>query len=187
MEQGRDRFEFSPERNSDSIRIGPSVEFKPLALVSGRAAIGFRTTTFRDAGQPDYKGTTASVDLQYSFRGRTQFTIVAQRDLEYSYLFSQRDYVLTGLTASVTQRVGDSWDVRGTVGRHRLTYRRPELRTGAQEPTGESFPSYGINLGYYIGRHRVGFDVQHQSRESDVDDGRGYERLRISSSVTYMF
>ena len=177
----------SPERNSDSLGIGPSVEFKPLALISGRAAYGFRRVRFRDGGQPAFKGTVASVDLQYAIRGRTQFAIVAQRDLEYSYLYTQRDYVQSGLTALMTQRVGDSWDVRGTVGRNRLTYRTREPGAVAQGLPGETIVSYGINVGYYIGRNRVAFGVQHHDRQSDVADGRAYERLRISSAFTYRF
>ena len=84
VEQGRDRFAFLSERNSNSLLISPSVEFKPLAIISGRAAIGFRNVTFRDGRQPEFKSSVASVDLQYTLRSRTQLTVGAQRDLEYS-------------------------------------------------------------------------------------------------------
>ena len=40
VEQQQDRFQFSADRNSDSLRVLPSVEFKPRALISGRATVG---------------------------------------------------------------------------------------------------------------------------------------------------
>ena len=184
-EKGRDKFEFSPERDSDSFRVGPSVDFKPLALVSGHAGFGFGRVTFKQPGQPEFKSTVGSVDLQYNFRATTQIAVTAQRNLEYSYLYAQRDYVLTALTPSVTQRFGESWEVRGNVGRNRLSYRRRD--PGVSELPAETILSYGISAGYHIGRNRVGFDVQHNRRRSDVDDGRGYDRLRVTSSLTYGF
>jgi len=186
VEQGRDRFEFSSERNSDSFRVTPSVEFKPLALISGRAAVGFRRLRFREGDVPEFKGVVALVDLQYAFRGRTQFSIGASRDLEYSYIYS--NYVLAGFNSSVTQRLGDAWDVRGTGGRYRLTFRQgPQGIAGARALPSETFLHFGLDVGYYIGRTRTGFSVQHYGRESDVSLGRGYERLRIGSSLTYVF
>ncbi len=185
LSRGRDRFALSPERNSDSVGIGPSVEFKPLALISGSAALGLRRVRFREAGQPEFKGKVATVDLHYNFRSRTQFGVGVLRSLEYSYLATQRDYVLTSVSTSMTQRVTDRWDIRGTVGRNRLSYRRPEAFQ--QILYGESIMSYDVNVGYYIGRSRLGFDVRHDARQSDVEDGRGYERLRISSVFTYAF
>jgi len=90
VEQERDRFEFSAVRNSDSLRISPSVEFKPLAVVSGHATFGFRRVRFLDGDQPEFKSTVASVDLQYTLRGHTQIGFRAERDLEYSYLETDR-------------------------------------------------------------------------------------------------
>src|SRR5262249_25484212 len=40
-----DAFPYSPERNSDSYRVMPGVEFKPKALVNGDAWIGYRSFT----------------------------------------------------------------------------------------------------------------------------------------------
>ena len=189
VDQGRDRFAFSAERNADIFRVSPSVEFKPLALVSGRAAIGFHKVSFRQSGQPDYKSTAASVDLQYTLRSRTQFAIRAQRDLEYSYIDTQVDYVLGGFTASVTQRLADRWDAIVTGGRYGLNYRRRPLGgvAGAQDFPNERVVIAGLSVGYFIGRNRVSFDVDYQSRQSDLAITRGYDRLRVGSSLTYVF
>jgi hypothetical protein len=185
VDQGRDRFAFSPERNSDNFRVAPSVEFKPLALISGRAAIGFHRVSFRQSGQPDYKSTAASIDLQYTLRSRTQFSIRAQRDLEYSYIDTQIDYVLAGFTTSVTQRFADRWDAVVTGGRYGLNYRRQPL--GGFTYPNERVLLAGSSVGYFIGRNRVSFDIDYQSRQSDLAITRGYHRLRVGSSLSYVF
>jgi hypothetical protein len=188
VEQQRDRFEFSSNRNSDSVRVMPTIEFKPLALISGRVAVGFRKLTFLQGDVPEFKGLVAAVDLAYTLRARTQFAIAVRRDLEYSYLYEQNVYVVAAFTASVTQRVGDAWDVRGTVGRSHLTYQsRFQSLAVAADLTGETSLSAGVDVGYHIGRSRVGFNVDHAQRDSDVSLGRGYQRLVIGSSLSYVF
>jgi hypothetical protein len=185
--QSQDRFEFSPQRNSDSVYIGPSVEFKPLALISGRAAIGVRRTRFRELDQPEFKSSVASIDLNYTLRARTQIAVGARRDLEYSFLYTHRDYVLTTVSTTVTQWLGDHWDVRANASRHRLAYRTYDAGQAAQASIGETVLSYGGNVGYHLGRHRIGIDVLHQQRSSNAGDGRDYDRLRIGSSLIYSF
>ena len=40
VERFRDRFEFSPERDTNQLRVAPIVEFRPDAVISGRAGYG---------------------------------------------------------------------------------------------------------------------------------------------------
>jgi hypothetical protein len=183
LARSRSRFESSPERDADSWRIGPSVEFRPLALISGSASVGFQRAKFRDPRQPEFKSTVANVNLQYRLHGQTQFAVSAERNLEYSYLETQFDYVLAGLTTSVNHRFNDRWDVVGTVRRYGLSYRRRE--SNADAPS-ETFIGGGASLGYWLGRHRVAFDVDHNHRDADIA-AHEYERFRISSSLTYVF
>jgi hypothetical protein len=190
LEQQRDRFAFSSDRNSDSFRVMPAVEFKPLALISGRAAVGFRRFSFVQGDVPDIEGVVADVDLTYTLRGRTQFTVAARRDLEYSYRDLQNVYVIAGFTVSATQRIGDGWELRGTVGRFHLDYRNTfQAGAGLAGETagpGESDLSLGMGIGYHIGRSRVGFNVDRYQRSS-LAVGRDYERLVVGSSLTYIF
>jgi hypothetical protein len=166
----------------------PTVEFKPFALISGRASIGFRRVRFIEGDVKEFTGTVASVDLTYTFRGRTQFGILVRRDLDYSYLDLQRAYLSTGFTTSVAHRLGGGWDVRGTFGRSRLSYDQVVQSTPvADNGPGEISLSYGGNVGYQLGRSRIGLDVNHIQRDSDVSAGRGYRRLRVGSSITYLF
>jgi hypothetical protein len=193
MERDRDRFELSPDRDSDSIRIVPSITFSPLALVSGRAAVGFQRRRFLTSGEPDFSGTVAFVDLNYTLLARTRFTVAARRELEYSYLVGQHEYLDAEVTGSVTQRIGDAWDVGGSLGRARLTYPRRATPTTAGAPEPPVFPdetilTRGLDVGYNVGRARIGFHVERRERATDGGPlFRGYERLRIGSTLTYVF
>ena len=183
IEQHRDEFVSAPERNSASLRIEPSVEFKPSALVSGRAAIGFRRRSFSEVGTGTFKGTVASVDLHYTLLGRTLFTVGARRDLDYSYLHP--DYLYAGYTLAVTHRLSDSWDVGGSLGRFRLRYLINALQG---EDSNETTMNSGLTVGYRIGPPaRVGFYITQYRRTSEVAQRYGYDRLRVGSSVSYNF
>jgi hypothetical protein len=186
VSRGRTRFASSPERNNENWSIGPSVEFKPLALISGIASVAFQRTTFRDTTQPEFSSIIATVNLQYTLHGRTQFSVTGQRNLEYSYLETQRDYVLAGAGVTVTHRLHDRWDVDGSIGRYGLSYRRHDGATGLQRPPTQAFSNYGTSLGYRFGRHRLAFDLDYGRRDADIA-AHEYDRLRVGSSLTYVF
>jgi hypothetical protein len=183
---GRDRFERSPQRNSENIWITPSVEFKPFALISGRAAWGFRRVTFSDPTQPTFKGSVATVDLQYSFRNRTQFSVGFRRDLEYSYLLVQQDYLSKDISTTVSQRLGERWDLIVGVSRYVLSYRRQDPTATSTDPPKETIMNYRGGIGYYFGRNRAAIDVYQWNREAQTAV-RGYGRTRVMSSFTYAF
>jgi hypothetical protein len=190
VDRARDRFEFAADRHSNSFSVSPSVEFKPFALVSGRASVGFRSRRFLTGGVPDFNGTVAFADLTYTMRERTRFAVAARRELEYSYIVGLRDYIVGDVTASVMQRFGESWDARGSLGRGRLTYRQPSTPTtpGAKAISPETVLTVGVDVGYNVARTRVGFQLEHRGRQAERGgSNRDYRRLRIGSSLTYAF
>jgi hypothetical protein len=187
--QGRARFDTAVDRNADEFQVTPSVEFSPFAIVSGRASVGFLKRTFA-AGTPTFNGTSAAVDLSYILLGRTRFTVSLRRQLQYSYLPGVSDYVEAGASVTVTQRLGDSWDVGGTFGRSRLAYRAPNVVAGLPVPQtpDETVITPEFDLGYNLKRARVGFYAHYDERSADVPTPfRGYQRYRIGSTVKYAF
>ena len=131
-----------------------------------------------------------AADLGYSLLGRTRFTVTGQRQLEYSYI-DNTDYLRGGVALSVTQRLGDSWDIGGSVGRDRLTYRQkaslanPSITLGFADET--VFFSRG-NVRYNLGHTQIGADVEYRERlANQTQTFRGYQRLRVGSTLTYVF
>jgi len=187
--RNRAQFEDEPDRESEEWRITPSVEFSPFALVSGRAAFGIYKRKY-DTGGPAITGTSVLVDLSYTLLGRTRFTIGATRKPEYSYLPGLRNYVLGSLNGSVTQRLGDSWDVAGRLGRTTVRYDQGTAPGDAVVPLtpNESVVTFGADLGYSVRHTRIGAYLQHDQRYAQLlVQPREYRRLRIGSSVTYVF
>ena len=84
---------------------------------------------------------------------------------------------MTGLAGSLTQRIGDRWDVHATGSRHHLAYRG---RPSPALPIDQLWVA-STGFGYRLGRGlRFGMNLDYQRRESAVQ-ARNYEGLRIMS------
>lgn len=180
----RDRFDLSPLRNSDSFMVTPGLEFKPFALISGRAFIGYRRFSALDPSVPDYSGMTAEVNTTYIAREMTRVMVAIRRDLQYSYEITQPYYIATTADFTVTQMLGPGWDVVGRAGRGRMAYRNVG---GSDTAAGrkDGMANWGVGLGRHLTSGvRVGFDVDYQRRVS-VIDGREFHGFRLGGSVTY--
>jgi hypothetical protein len=183
------RFDSALDRDSEDLQVWPSIGFSPFAIVSGHAAIGLLKRTFATGGSA-FTGSNGFVDLNYVLLGRTRFTIAGSRRLEYSYLVGVRDYVSTGATVTVTQRLGDAWDVGGTFGRTRLSYRQQTVADPlAPSPVpDETVLNSEVDVGYNLKHARVGFYASETQRGTDLPaQFRGYQRYRVGATVTYAF
>jgi hypothetical protein len=187
IEIGREyeRFEFSPSRDSDSTRITGNVHFQPLALVSGDASIGYRWFTPLSADVPEYRGSTAAVNLTYTLLGTTRLGFEAIRDVQPSFEFNEPYYLETGVIGSVQRRLYGPFDVLARAGSRRLAYRD---RIGAAIEVlnrTDRVRTFGIGAGYRLGTDkRIGFTIDQQTRTSTVA-AREYAGLRVGMSVTY--
>lgn len=183
----QDRFEFNPLRDSDSTTVVVGALFDQFALLKGSARFGYRAFTPLVAGLPDYKGSTAAVDLTYVARGATRVTVVGARDINYSYDVNQPYYLQTGATLSVSQQVYHSVDVVGRAGLQRLNYRdRTGIAIAAAGRT-DAVHTYQAGIGYRLGRNlRAGINLDKQHRTSSLL-ARTYDNVRFGMAVTYEF
>jgi hypothetical protein len=189
----QERFEFASARDSQGMRILPGVDFKPLALISGTAHVGFRQLNFDDPTMPDYTGPVASVNLGYTLMGITRFSVQVDRDVQYSYELFEPYYLLTGITGTVTQKLNVTWDLQARAGNQRLDYQQailPSASSPGNTVSGgrqENVIFYGGGVGYRLGTDvRIGFNVDYYTRHSDRTT-RQYEGFRAGTSVTYGF
>lgn len=196
-EVGRERFEFSPERDANSVRVVPGLEFDTFALVDGSAKVGWRRLKMLTAGMPDFTGAVASVNLGYTLLGVTRFSVGVTRDVEYSYWIDEPYYVLTGATLTLTQSVGGPWALVARAGLQHLSYRAVQRLPVEPDPGAGPEPApkgrvdrvrlLGGGLAYRLGPDvRVGLDANYYTRGSDYDY-RDYRGLRAGTSVTYGF
>lgn len=181
----QDRFEFSPLRDSDSIRITGGVKFDPAALIKGGATVGYRDFAPVSNTLPGFKGSTVALDLSYVLLGVTRFAVKASRDVQYSYDINQPYYVQSGINLEVGQQIFGPLDAVGKAGIARLEYRDRANVVVAVSNRVDRTQTYGGGLGYHLGRDtRLGFNVDHYQRLSPVI-GRQYQGLRYGVAVTY--
>jgi len=193
----QDRFPMSPARNSDSIRVMPGVEFKPRALISGSAYVGYRQFTPLDATLlPDFNGLVAQLGLSYTLLGATTFGVSYNRDLTYSYDELQPFFIDNSVGASVRRALGRKFDALVSADRHAYEYqnlKRPESPAATVPPIAaplriDTTWNYAASLGYRVGRDgRIGAGVSYWRRDSTTRVFRAYDNLRIGTTMTFGF
>ena len=184
----RDRFDFSPLRNSNSVTVLPGLELKPSALISGKVSAGYRRFQPLDSAVPDYAGLVARVDAKYVFREATQLSFKVERDVEYSIEIEQPYYVIGGATVSIMQILGDAWYTTGRVGVSRLAYRdMVTSRAGLAGPRTDRVNAFGGGVGRLLGSDlRIGVDIDHVKRTSTVVL-HSYEGFKVGGTISYGF
>ena len=180
----RDLFDYSPTRDAQRVLVAPGVQFKPHALVSGSAFVGYRR--FEPTGAPvaPLATTYASVDLGYTLR-RTRFAVQSQRDVEHSFDPSHPFYVSTGVTGSVSQVLSRNWTATARAGKQRLNYSQGVIDAIGQPGRVETVQLYGGGFAYSVSPDiQVGVTADYYRRTASAEQ-RGYEGLRIGSFVSY--
>jgi hypothetical protein len=179
----RSRFEFTPERNSQTLRIMPMVTFSPLAMLNGTASVGYGGFTTQAAEVPDYHGLVALVTLAATLRERHRIDTSFARDIQYSYEETVAEYVETGLTVGWNWQVAGSVDTRLYGGRSRLHYRSPTLESGH---TDDIAHDYGFSFGWRIGPFlRAGVNGDWRGRSSERSADRAFANRRVYATLTW--
>jgi hypothetical protein len=180
-----DEFDAATERDSRSVSVMSGLEFKPLALVSGSAFLGFRSFSPIRADLPGFNGLAAAVDLHYIARDRLRLNAAVNRDVDYSFEPELPYYVSTSLRTDAMQAIGGAWDVVGRFAVTRMAYQGFD-RTGVAAPdrTDRAW-LVGTGVGRRLGTDvRVGVDVNYMTRASNAAF-RDYSGVRAGGTVTY--
>lgn len=186
----RDQFEYSPDRDSRSQAVLPGVEFKPRALISGSAYVGYREFTPEvPSALQEFSGLVAKLGLSYTLLGATTFGVSYNRDVTYSYSETQPFFVDNSFDVSIRRALGSRFDALVSTGRHAYDY-RDALTVDA--PTTESrvdiTRNYAASIGYRLPREgRAGFGVSYWTRQSTTESSRNYDNLRIGGTISYGF
>lgn len=178
----RDRFRFSPGRDTNGVRLLGGLDFDERALISGSIRVGYRRFVSIGGALPNYSGPVASAETGMVLGGRARLDIEANRDVEYSFERVFPYYIITGGLATLTPRLTEQWDVQGRFGGQRLAY-----RTSGNVGTArlDRHVTIGLGVGYHLGPDlRIGLNVDHLTRRSPLAF-REYKGIRIGSSVTY--
>ena len=180
----RDRFQLSPVRNADSVRIMPG--FDPFSVISGSVRVGFRKYDALGVGTQGYKGLVANGDIGYRFLSVMRLNVHLERDIAYSFDVANPYYLQTGVSGTLTRKVTTRWDVQATGSRYQLAYQQVAT-AGLGAGRTDDVHALGGGIGYTLrpGR-RLGLNVDKSRRASDQQT-REYNSLRIGTSISYGF
>jgi hypothetical protein len=187
-ERGVDRFELSPVRDADTVSLVPGVEFKPAALISGSASVGFRSFAPRSPALAPFRGLVTRAALDYILGDSTRFHFSTDRDVNYSFEPAQPYYVVSGYGVQVARRLVGRTDMTVAAQRHRYSYRDLGRMDAADAQRVDSFNTWTASLGYRMGRvSRVSFGFSYFTRHSNNLLERDYEGLRLGATAEYGF
>jgi len=181
----QERFRVATERDSDSLRITPTLTFSPEAVLNGSIAIGYRRFAPQSRALPEYSGVVATATVGTTLWNRHRVEMVFGRDIRYSYERTTPYYLATGGNVTVTSQLGGPFELRLTGSRQLLAYRGINL-TATERPGDDAVTGYGGGIGYRIRELlRLGLTLDWSSRDSDLSGDREYRNRRIFASVTW--
>jgi hypothetical protein len=179
----KDRFDGTPLRDADSVRVTPIVVFSPLGIMRGTASVGYRRFTSRDPLVEDFTGLIAAGAVGATIGDRLRIDTTFARDVRYSYETRTPTYVLASGRANVTTQVFGGLDLRVTGGRDVMNYRPLE---GDDDPGRDVYHSYGGGLAYrFPNNMQVGLDAEVFRRVSGQAADREYRNHRIFGTFTW--
>jgi hypothetical protein len=198
------RFKYATGRDAQGLRITPSFEFKPRALVSGQVRVGMLNYEPADPRVPRFTGPIAAVSVRSIVAGDNEITAGINRDLFYS-AEAQVYYVQTLVNGGVTRQLNQRWNATASLSRLWLAFSSgsvpgsptqtfPAAAGGASDPDGiaalvssrpDTVLAVGVGLGYRLTRDsRAGLTVAFARRDAQLASSR-YDNLRVFGSVTY--
>ena len=182
-----DRFEFSPERDSDATTAQATIAFLPGALLKGSFTLGYSAFRPVDPDLPGYTGPIGTASLSAVLLGTTKFGVTGSRGVEYSYDVNQPYYVRTGIAGSITQQIFGPFDLEARAGTEMLAYR--DLAGAAVEVANRTdyVNTFGAGVGYHMGRSlRLAFNVDKVKRDSQLADHQ-YDNFKFGTALSTTF
>jgi hypothetical protein len=177
-----DRFDTAGIRNSNAVRIAPTVSFKPFGLFNGSASVGFMRFDAVDPNVQDYTGVYASGTIGTTLQERYRIETTFSRDVRYSYDRQTPTYVSTSGRGTLRTDLIGGFDLKLSAGRDVMNYRP---LAGEARPGADTYNLYSIGIGWTKSeRMRFGIDGEFFERKSGRA-GRGYENNRIYGTITW--
>jgi hypothetical protein len=193
LDHSYDRFALDPLRDADRTDGTATLKFDPVALLKGSFSIGYTSYSPVSMAVPAYNGITLQAGLSYTLFDITQFVIKADRSVQNSYDITEPYYLQTGFNLQISQQLQTHIDVVGRGGTEHLNYRdltNATLLVGATAPVAnqtDSVTTYGVGIGYHLGRAtRLGLNYDQTRRVSPIPS-REYKGVNFGTSLTYDF
>lgn len=181
-----ERFDFSAERDTDSVSVLAGFDLNARALISGSVRVGAKKIDPIGGGFAPFKGLVTKALVGYSIRSATRLDLEVARETSFSYDLQYPFYLQTGATGTITQRINNSWDVQARVGRQNLAYEALIGTVGLLGSRVDYVDQRGGGVGYRLNRTtRIGLNLDWTKRSSPIQV-RDYRAFRVGAAVTYV-
>jgi protein involved in polysaccharide export with SLBB domain len=180
------RFSLFPQKDADATEGSVGALFKPGALLSGDAHIGYLRYLGLDPTAPVVRGAIGNAELFFQPKERTRFGLIGERTTGSSYQPFFPYAIIDRLGGSLQQGIFRRFDVRVETYRERYHYARFRTPDEPVSPVGDSETTqrYESELGVRFGAMRVGFDAMYVQRLSTVLPRRDYNALRLMANIS---
>jgi hypothetical protein len=179
-----DRFEFEPERNSDSRNASAVFRFAPDAVVTGTVNLSFRDIVFADPDLKPYRGFTGTAAIIYPFLEVGRFSVALTRGVEYSFNSLEGYYIEQSANVSYTHRLFGEVDAQVRGGRATFEYDARETLPAHTD----TMDTVGGSVGYNLrNRTRIALNYEFARRRSPAFALRNYDRRRVYLSWLFAF
>lgn len=186
-DQRAERYRFATFKNVDRLRVAPGVEFRPRALISGSAYVGFSQLRPLDPSVQSYTGPAVALTLSYTHQSATSVTVTMDRDAEVSYQATAPYFIATMLGVSVRRQLVGSFDATAGVQRHHYGYLARRSADTAPERV-DTTNNLSADVGYRFGTGgRVGLGVSFWTRDSNLATDVRYSGVRVGTTLNYGF
>jgi hypothetical protein len=177
------RFTVARYRDSDSLKIAPTVRFAEGAIINGQASLGFRDFRSVSGALPPFRGLIAVGDLRYTLMNVTRFEVRTARDVSYSYDNLYPYYLESGGQVTVSQRIVGPLEAIGLAGRRVLDYEPIDPREAERV---ETIRLWGGGFGVRVDDNmRFTLTIDREKRATTGTD-RHYERTRVFAALEYL-
>jgi hypothetical protein len=182
-EQGTHHFELSPERDGTSTAVSAGLSFAREAVIQGQWSLGWRRVTLRDPLIPDFSGMTGAASLSTTVGAGTRLGVQARRGVVFSAEAASPYYTQTSVGTSLTQALGERWEVGVRAERVWLDYVSPLGSVDA--PHGEHVDVVGGSFGIRLpSGWRVSLQADAIRRRAGDDLARSYDTTRITTIIS---
>jgi hypothetical protein len=182
---GAHQFALSPNRDGRSVGARAGMTFSQDAVINGQWTIGWREVTVRNPLVPAFKGLAGRMDLSTLMTHSTRLGLRAGRDVAFSSDELTPYYVQSSIGGSLTQALGDGWQVGVRADRVWLDYVRSFAAPPGTPAYAEAVNVLGGLFGYrFRGGVRFSVEVESMRRRTNSGSARDYRTTRTYTVIS---
>lgn len=182
-DRGSHHFDLSPGRDGNSSGLAAGLQFGEGGLLNGNASLGWRRVTVANPFIPTFTGLVGNLAIGTTVGIGTRLAARARRDVVFSADPLAPYYAQISAGASITQAIGERWDIGVRGDRVWLNYVRAISETAPAYR--EYVDVWGASITFHLpAGWRIGVNAETMRRSASTDPLRDYTTNRIYTVIS---